>query len=273
LEQDETPLIVVAGGTSESRVATKALLASGFRVLLSQATDAAFELECHPLLTRRQGRLNAAGWAELLLGRAAAALVDAAHPHAVELHQTLWEVATALKLDLLRLARSELATDGDVVRVFDHLEAARISCAHRCSVLLTVGTRQLAPYVTQARIHGNRLTARVLDSAESRRTIAELGVLPNEVVYGRGPFSLQQNLELIERVKAEVLVLKDSGKEGGMIEKIRAARIADCRLVMIARPEERTGAVTTVETLIHSLNARLKQRTTCAEQFGEGAQK
>lgn len=257
---DAAPLIVVAGGTSESRVATRALLNGGFRVLWSQATETAFELEEHESLMRRRGRLDVAGWTELLMDTAAAAVVDAAHPHASVLHRTLWEATTRLELDLFRLTRAEVQVAGEVWKASNHADAARISCVDRGSVLLTVGTRHLAPYVSEARKHGTKLTARVLDAAESRRAVAELGLRESEVVYGRGPYSVEQNLELIERTRAEVLVLKDSGKEGGMIEKIEAAKLADCRVVVITRPEERADPVTTVDEMMQRLCSRLKLR-------------
>lgn len=246
--------VVVAGGTTESRIATESLLSHGFRVLWSQATDAPFQLEPHHLLTRRQGRLDALGWTELLTRLDAAAVVDAAHPHATFLHQTLLEVTSCLQLTLVRLKRDDVAVDAEVATVSCHADAAELACTAGRSVLLTLGTRQLAPYVAQARTHGAKLTARVLDAEESRRAVSELGLLPYEVVFGRGPYSLDQNLELIRRTRADVLVLKDSGKEGGMIEKLQAAKLAGCSVVLVRRPAEPADAATSIEALIHRLS-------------------
>lgn len=251
---DEQRPVVVAGGTTESRLATEALLTYGFRVVWSQATDAPFQLDSHHLLTRRQGRLDALGWTELLTRLDAAAVVDAAHPHATVLHQTLLEVTSRLRLTLVRLKREDVAVDAAVTTVSSHTEAAQLACISGRSVLLTLGTRQLAPYVTQARIQGAKLTARVLDAEESRRAVSALGLLPHEVVYGRGPFSLEQNFELIRRTRADVLVLKDSGKEGGMTEKIQAAKLAGCSVVLVRRPPEPLDATASIEELIRRLS-------------------
>lgn len=242
--------VVVAGGTTESRVATEALLDHGFHVLWSQATEAPFELAPHPSLTRRQGRLDALGWTELLTRVDAAAVVDAAHPHASLLHETLIEVTTQLQLTLVRLKRRDVIVDAQVSIVSSHVEAAQLACTAGASVLLTLGTRQLSPYVAQARIHGVKLMARVLDAEESRRAVSELGLFPHEVVYRRGPYSLEQNLELIQRTRADVIVLKDSGKEGGMSEKIEAAKLTGCRVILVRRPDEPRDAVVSVEELI-----------------------
>lgn len=249
--------MIVAGGTTESRAVCMALLAHGYRILFSQATDADFELPPHPRLNSRRGALDSDGWMALIEQSRAVAVVDAAHPHATALRDTLRQVAARLQLPLIRFKRHEIDLDPTVLRVSDHDEAARLACMLGKCILVTVGTRHLAPYVAAARHAQCKLFVRVLEAPESREAIHRLGCQPGEVVFGRGPFTLEQNLELLGKIHAEVIVTKDSGKEGGTVEKIEAAKLLGCKVVVVSRPDEQAGAAETVEDLIEQLQRQL----------------
>jgi precorrin-6x reductase len=119
--------------------------------------------------------------------------------------------------------------------------------------LVTVGTRQLTPYVLAATHTQVKLYARVLDNAESRDVIASLGIPSSCVLWGRGPFGLEQNLQHLRYCEADVLVTKDSGAEGGTREKLEAARQLGCCSIVVARPKEAAEAVESVEALLERL--------------------
>lgn len=57
----------------------------------------------------------------------------------------------------------------------------------------------------------------------------------------QGPFSEEMNRALIHQTKAEYLVTKDTGREGGFPEKEAAAASCGCQLVIIGRPLEEEG--------------------------------
>ncbi|HMA92414.1 MAG TPA: precorrin-6A reductase [Polyangiaceae bacterium] len=250
-------LVIVAGGTTESRVAVDALLAHGYRVLFSLATEAPFALPEHSNLSSRRGPLNANGWTNLIRESGAAALVDAAHPYATALREMLLLIAARLNLPLVRFKRGEIELDPAAVRVPNHDEAARLACSLGSRILITVGSRHLDPYVTAARKAESKLFVRVLDAPESREKIRELGCEPDQVIFGRGPYTLEQNVELLGKIRAEVMVTKDSGAEGGTAEKVTAAKLVGCKVVVVTRPEERNGAAQTGEELIDQLQRQI----------------
>ncbi|MGE5783066.1 MAG: precorrin-6A reductase [Myxococcales bacterium] len=250
-------LVIVAGGTTESRVAVDALLAHGYRVLFSLATEAPFALPEHSNLSSRRGPLNANGWTNLIRESGAAALVDAAHPYATALREMLLLIAARLNLPLVRFKRGEIELDPAAVRVPNHDEAARLACSLGSRILIAVGSRHLAPYVAAARKAESKLFVRVLDAPESRERIRELGCEPEQVIFGRGPYTLEQNVELLGKIRAEVMVTKDSGAEGGTAEKVTAAKLVGCKVVVVTRPEERNGAAQTGEELIDQLQRQI----------------
>jgi precorrin-6A/cobalt-precorrin-6A reductase len=249
----ENALIVIAGGTTESREAAEALAEQGYRVLLSQATDAPFQVEAHPRISLRTGRLTDCGWEGLLIETGAAAIVDAAHPHAVGLRATLRRVSAQSGVPLLRLERARVIIDSSALVVHSHAAAAQIACQSGQPVLVTVGTRQLRDYVSVARIAQVALYARVLDGAESREVLAELGCDMEMIIFGRGPFSVEVNLRHLQMSGARVLVTKDSGKAGGLAEKFEAARRCGCQVVVVARPPEAADALHSVKALVNRL--------------------
>jgi len=87
----------------------------------------------------------------------------------------------------------------------------------------------------------------------------EAGITPEHVVTGRGPFSVEENRALLRQLKIGVLVTKDSGKAGGVPEKLEAAEAEHCRVVIIQRPEPAGGQVFgSVAELVEALKSRLR---------------
>ena len=61
----------------------------------------------------------------------------------------------------------------------------------------------------------------------------EIGIPAERIVGAMGPFSLEDNVALIRRSGARILVTKASGTAGGFWEKVQAARETSCTLVVI----------------------------------------
>jgi len=119
----------------------------------------------------------------------------------------------------------------------DHAGAAEMAFAIGRPVLLTTGSRNLAPYAEAARRTGIPCVARVLDSRESLDACRAAGIPEELIIAGRGPFSVEENLAAIHRFGIGVIVTKDSGRSGGVEAKLAAARQTDCRVIVIRRPE------------------------------------
>jgi precorrin-6A/cobalt-precorrin-6A reductase len=119
----------------------------------------------------------------------------------------------------------------------DHASAAKIAFRFGRPVLLTTGSRNLAPYADEARVTGIPLIVRALPIPESLEACEKAGIPPGRVITGKGPFTLEENLDVIRKHKIGVLVTKDSGQAGGVAQKLGAARMANCEVVVVARPD------------------------------------
>jgi precorrin-6A/cobalt-precorrin-6A reductase len=231
-------MILLLGGTSETAPLAEAIAGAGFAVLVSTATDVALEVGDHPRISRRCGPLDNVGMTQLAEEMGIRAIVDASHPYASAVHAHAKEVAERLRIPYLAWLRPSCLSNLDFVSlVRDHEEAAGIAFSFGKPVLLTTGSRNLAQYAAESARTGVPLIVRVLDHLDSIRACEAAGILPEKVIAGRGPFSLEQNLSTIRRFHIGVIVTKDSGLAGGVAEKAEAARLTDCRLVAIRRPE------------------------------------
>ncbi|MGD7654587.1 MAG: precorrin-6A/cobalt-precorrin-6A reductase, partial [Verrucomicrobiales bacterium] len=131
--------------------------------------------------------------------------------------------------------------------------AARKAFEYGHTVLLTTGSRNLADYAAEARRTGVRWLARVLDHPDSLSACAAAGLEGDRIILGRGPFSIADNRRVIQQHQIGVLVTKDSGAAGGVAEKLAAARLENCRVVIVGRPEVATPGHATLAGLLAEL--------------------
>ena len=86
-----------------------------------------------------------------------------------------------------------------------------------------------------------RLVARVLDDAASVERCRDMGLPDEHILAGRGPFSYENNLQVMQDFHIATMVTKESGTAGGYPEKLAAARDCKATVVVVARPPEADG--------------------------------
>jgi len=248
-------VIMLLGGTSETAQVAEALATAGHRVLVSTATDVPLDVGRHPNITRRCGRLDAAGLAALVYADNVCAVVDVSHPYAVELRATARIVAHETGIPYLSFVRPRACTAADGIRLAaDHEEAARLACEAGRPILLTVGSRNVATYAREAVHRQVALIARVLPHEESVTACLAAGLPREHIVTGRGPFGVEDNRALIRRFGVGVVVTKDSGAAGGFPAKQEAARLESCLLVVVGRaPAPADGAFDDPAALVRAV--------------------
>lgn len=249
-------MILLLGGTSETLPLAMRLADQGHRVLVSQATDVPSAAGGHPRVEFRSGPLDETALAELIARRRIRAIVDAAHPYAAAIHATAIRVAAGNRIPCLRFLRPAVVAPGTpgVQIVPDHPTASVAAFSRGRPVLLTTGSRNLDPYVEQARRTGIPLVVRVLDHPSSLEACRRAGVPAERILAGRGPFSLDANRRHIRSFGIGVLVTKDGGAAGGTLEKLLAARAEGCEVIVLARPPADTQhAFTDIDLLLAAL--------------------
>jgi len=246
-------MILLLGGTSETVQIAQALVKHGYEVLLSTATTLQLRGQLPEGVRIRSGMLDEQGIVNLIRAEKITAVVDATHPYAEQASLNAYKACQAAGVRYLAYERP-CAITGPVHRVPDHQAAALQAFSFGKPVFLTIGVRNIAPYVAEARRLGIPLKARVLDHPDSVAACHAAGFGDPEILCANGPFTVEENRSQMQGFG--VLVTKDSGEAGGVETKVEAARVSGCEVVVIERPKRPVKGYDSVEKLIHILGSR-----------------
>ncbi|MEE9603215.1 MAG: precorrin-6A reductase [Thermoguttaceae bacterium] len=231
-------MILLIGGTSDTAPLAERLARAGLQVLVSTATDERLCVGDHGNITRRSGPLGCRRLRELIERESIRAVVDATHPYATEIRRNAQAVSGQLGVPYLTYVRPSAVDENEegVCFASDHEEAAKKAFALGRGVLITTGSNNLDQYVAEARRTGLPLCARVLPREESLEQCTRAGIAPQHVIARRAPFGIEDNRKHIRQLGAGVLVTKDGGEASGVRDKLQAARLEGCSVVVIRRP-------------------------------------
>jgi len=251
-------MILLLGGTSETAEMAHALVKAGFSVLVSQATGVPLEGVMPPTAQRRVGPLKEEAMIALIQERDIRTVVDCTHPYAARVRATAKTAAQRTGCNYFSFLRREGIQQNDrVIFAGNHEAAADIACSFGRSVLLTTGTRNLAPYVRAAKQAGVALLVRVLPVDASIMACVAQEIELACIIAARGPFSVQENSALLKQFNIGVLVTKDGGAPGGVREKLEAAITEGCQVIVVRRPQFAAGeSYSDVPSLISALDAK-----------------
>ena len=257
-------MILLLGGTGETAAIATALAQNGHSVLVSTATDNRLDVGDHELITRRIGRLDVKSICSIVDDKGITVIVDATHPFATAASVTVKEASISAGIPCVTFVRPHVEYDYENIDCAkDHADAAVKAFAHGKPVLLTSGSRNLSQYVELSKKKNVKLFARVLPHPESEAACRAAGLPEENSIFERGPFSVEQTTDVIKKFGIGTIVTKDSGKEGGVLEKVEAARVTGCRIVMVRRPETVTensfGSAKALAAGVNDLLGRVRE--------------
>ena len=234
--------VILFAGTTEGRMLAQSCKNQPLTLHVCVATDYG-ETLIEPAENIRvlAGRKDAAAMAALIAETGARLVVDATHPYAAVVTETIRAVCEKTGAEYLRLLRAaEHAGTEDCVFVPDTAAAAEFLNTAEGNVLLTVGSKELPGY-TGVKDYQTRLFARVLPLMSSVQQATDCGFTGKNLICMQGPFTEELNVAMLKALDARWLITKDTGSAGGFPEKLSAARKCGVRCVVIARPLEETG--------------------------------
>jgi precorrin-6A/cobalt-precorrin-6A reductase len=229
--------ILLLSGTSEGPILARALADAGFRV--------------HATVTRQEACANLFGalpsgvaveargftdesLAEFLRRKEVDLVLDATHPFAVRITRIAQDVCARLDFPYVRYERPDWPAPAGTHVVDSFAEAAARLPGLGARAMLTIGAKQLKHF---AHLHEHMtLFARILPSPISLEQAFKEGFTAEKVLCLRPPFSQEFNRALFREYRVAVLVTKASGSEGGVVEKVAAARELGIEVLMIRRP-------------------------------------
>ena len=240
--------ILVFGGTAEGRMLVEWLDGRGTcQVVACTATEyGASLLEGGAHVQAIQGPLSSDQKAQLVAAHDFACIVDATHPYATHISESIAALAREHNIDLVRIARADSALEEDAFASVCTVVASAEEAAHRAAqtqgnILLTTGSKDLDVFTANIPSFEQRLYARVLPVPESLARTQKLGIPNDHVIAMQGPFSTAFNCALIREHAITCMVTKQSGASGGFGEKVAAAQECGTELVVVARPDQASG--------------------------------
>lgn len=225
--------LLLFGGTTEGREIAEYGLPAIYCVATAyggQMLEAAGNVEI------RVGRLDAEQIEALIREQGIACVIDATHPYALEVTSNIRNACADTGTPLRRVRRVGSACAGDITAASS---AEAVSALNRLSgkALVTTGSKDLRLY-KQVENFRDRLFVRILPCGEAIAQAEALGFKKENIIAAQGPFTVEENVETLRRIGAEIIVTKDGGAQGGFPEKMMAARQLGVKAIVIARPDE-----------------------------------
>lgn len=243
-------MILVMSGTDEGKEIVKRLNDIGKDVVTTVATDygqkSYEEIGLGHLCI--QGRLDVEGLSTFIHDNNIVTLVDATHPYATQASINAIKASEKNGIKYIRFQRSSSVTGEDssgkmnlesqsFVHIVNNMGEAVEWCAESAKkrVLLTTGFSAAEKF--SKLIDEKEIYIRILPMADHIEKCISIGIKPSNILALQGPFSLQFNKAIYNQYKIDIVVTKDSGKAGGVPEKILAAGEAGIDIVIIKREE------------------------------------
>lgn len=219
--------LLILGGTAEARKIAWSLVDGGRKAVVSLA-GATRNPEPLPLETRIGGFGGDEGFAEYLRSNAISAVLDATHPFATSISARSARIAAEHGLPYCCLRRPgwEAGPD-DRWTLIEREEDAAAHIASGATVFLATGRQTLSRF---ANLEGRRVICRLVDPPAEPFPFEG-----GEFLIGRPPFSAEREEQLLAALGVDVMVVKDSGGEGGQA-KLTAARELGIPVLVIRRP-------------------------------------
>ncbi|MEE0252464.1 MAG: precorrin-6A reductase [Acutalibacteraceae bacterium] len=242
--------ILVFAGTTEGRQLIERLCQYHIQIHACVATEYGKEvLPQSKQITIHAQRMDNTQMETFLSAHSFACVIDATHPYAVEVTQNIQSACANKSVPYLRLLRENSEYE-NCVFVSNTQECISYLNQTSGTVLLTTGSKELAAY-TAVEHFKERLYARVLPMVSVVEQCIALGFQGKHLICMQGPFTVELNQAILKQINANYMVTKDSGSNGGLDEKLEAARKANVIPIVIGRPTKETGY--SLEQLIQKL--------------------
>ena len=214
-------MILVFGGTTEGRKAAEVLEEAGSPFFYSTKTGEQ-ELSLHNG-ERIDGAMDAEAMKAFVAEHDIRLIVDAAHPFALRLHQTIAAVASDRQIPVIRYERIYPPRDPDITWIDDYSQVP--TDIH--TLLATTGVQSISKLKWLEAL-GIKVFYRILNRKSSLLFAYEQGATDDQLCY----FEDSNDIE----VDADAILLKESGLSGGFCEKVAAARAKGMRIIALKRP-------------------------------------
>lgn len=224
-------MILVFGGTTEGRKAIKELEEAGQVFFYSTKTGGQDVTLHHGVAI--DGAMNSADMLSFCRDRHIRLLVDAAHPFAEQLHQTVASVAAQLHIPAIRFERLFPERDKQI-EWFDSIEqfVENVHLAQGQLLLATTGVQTIGKLIP-LESKGIRMRYRILPRESSVALALRQGAGTEQLCYYQEG---EDEERVLGEMRPDAILMKESGVTGGFPLKVAAAKKLNIRMFAIKRP-------------------------------------
>ena len=224
-------MILVFGGTTEGRIAIKKLEEAGNPYYYSTRGDEQEVVLHHG--TRLIGAMDVEQLKVFCQEHAIKLLIDAGHPFAEVLHQTVAEVATQLSIPAIRFERIFPPRDPAIIWCNDYTDAILQVQQHNVKRLLALTGVQTISKLKPLVDKGIDCYFRILNRESSLKIAHENGISDDHILF----YDTEHNNHLLDVATFDAMITKESGVSGGFQEKVNEAKEQGMQIFAICRPE------------------------------------
>lgn len=232
--------VLVIAGTTDAKIVIQRLLEMNVDTAVTVATRMGCRmLDDYQHLNVYQGKLNKERILSLLNALKPQCLIDASNPFSGEITRNAIHVCQSANMPYIRFEREKLNYDDNhnVVVVRNYGEACEVLSQCEGNILLTLGSNKIETF-TKIPDYNQRVFLRILPDWKVLCKCEKLGFNPKNIIAIKGPYNEALNIELFKYCNAAVLVTKESGNMGGVVDKINAADKLGMKTILVDRLEE-----------------------------------
>ena len=232
--------VLLFGGTSEGRTLAERLQQKGVSTLVCVATEYGEALLTpSDSLRVHTGWLDADGIMTLLTKECPRRVIDATHPYAQAVSESLRAACDKNSAVYLRVRREACAAEGCIE--FNSMHALIAWLNTQDGMVFSMLGAKEARALTAVEGFRERVWVRVLPAVDSLTACLDAGYPAKHIICMQGPFSEDLNVAMLHATGAKIAVTKESGSAGGFPEKLAAARRLGIPLAVLRRPSEEAG--------------------------------
>ena len=210
-------MILVFGGTTEGRKAVEVLEEAGTPYYYSTKTGEQDIVLHHGI--RQDGALDAEAMQLFCREHEIRLIVDAAHPFASRLHETIAQTSEKLSIPIIRYERIYPLRNPAFTWIDDYSQVP--TDIH--TLLATTGVQSISQ-LKYLESWGVKVIYRILNRESSIQLAHQQGATDEQLCF------------YPDTVAADAILMKESGLSGGFVEKVAEAQAQSMRIIVLKRP-------------------------------------
>ena len=226
--RSQAPRVLILGGTTEASEIARRLAARSDVTVISSLAGRVRQPRLPAGIVRVGGFGGAAGLISYLTNDNIGVVIDATHPYASKISGNAELACNTLRLPLIALERPPWEpNEHDCWYTVPDVQAAATMVNHKNNrVFLSIGRQELGAF---SRCEDAWFLVRAIDEPADKMPAK------SKLILQRGPFHLDDELQLFRNESISLIVSKNSGGTA-TYSKLEAARALKIPVVMIDRP-------------------------------------